>query len=504
VRRAGILLHPTSLPGPFGIGDLGSATDAFLDWAAVAGATVWQVLPLGPVGERSHSPYDGISAFAGNPLLISPERLVVDGLLSPSALDEAPGFAAERVDYPAVRAWKERLLEEAWQRFRRHGTSATRERLRAFAADTRRAPWLADWELFCALKRRYDGAPWNAWPSALARREPAALAEAREELTAETGFHRFVQFLFFSQWARVHGTASRRGLRILGDVPIYVAHDSADVWAHRELFDLDEDGRPQHVAGVPPDYFCPAGQRWGNPLYRWDRMASDGYEWWVSRLRGNLELTDLVRIDHFRAFAAYWEVPADQPDARAGRWAPGPGLPFFAALRRGVGGLPIVAEDLGVITSDVEALRDTVGLPGMRVLQFAFDEDNSSHLPHRHRARSVVYTGTHDNDTTGGWYATLSREARARFRDYLGSRGQEPHWDLVRAACTSAAELAVLPLQDLLGLGSTARMNRPGEVKGNWEWRLLPDQLTGVAPRLRRLLEVSGRLPKPVPEDDSP
>jgi len=501
VRRAGLLLHPTSLPGPFGVGDLGPGAESFLDWAVTAGVGLWQVLPLTAPGE-GNSPYTALSAFAGNPLLISPERLIEDRLLSPAALEHVPQFPADRVDFPAVGRWKEGLLREAWARFRRRGPAAQRDRHRVFAADDRHT-WLGDWELYSALKARHGGLPWHAWPAPLARRDPAALDAARDELVAETGYHRFVQFVFFSQWGRLRGAAAQRGIRLLGDLPIYVAHDSADVWANQELFDLDKKGMPRHVAGVPPDYFSQTGQLWGNPLYRWDRMAADGYRWWIDRLRGSLELTDLVRVDHFRAFASYWQVPAGAATAAAGTWVPGPGQAFFTALRGGLGGLPIVAEDLGVITADVDALRESARLPGMKVLQFAFDEEDSLHLPHHHPERSVVYTGTHDNDTTLGWYGTLDRTARERFAEYLGRDGEGAHWQLIRAAYTSTSELAVVPMQDVLGLGSDARMNVPGRAEGNWSWRVPPGEPRGDLPeRLRRLARVSGRLPPP--RDDAP
>jgi 4-alpha-glucanotransferase len=486
-----VLAHPTSLPGPFPVGDLGSACERFFAWARTAGASWWQVLPLGPPGEGG-SPYTARSAFAGNPLLVSPERLVAAGLLAPDALDEPPPGGGA-VDFVTVERWKEALLRAAWERFLAAPPAGMRDRLREFAADPRHA-WLPDWELFSALRARHPG-PWTHWPRSLARREPAALDAARTELLGECAYHRFVQFLFFDQWRQVRDAARAAGLQVLGDVPIYVAHDSVDVWAHQELFDLDEDGRPRHVAGVPPDYFSADGQRWGNPLYRWERLAESGYAWWVERLRANLELADRVRLDHFRALAAYWEIPAGEPTAVNGRWVPGPGIALLEALRGALGGLPLVAEDLGVITADVVALRERAGLPGMRVLQFAFDAPDSLHLPHRHVPHCVVYTGTHDNDTTAGWFAGLDPGARGRVLDYLGGDGIEPHWDLIRGACTSVAELAVVPLQDVLGLGSEARMNTPGEAAGNWRWRARADQLRGhEAAQLRRLVELSGRL----------
>jgi len=501
-RAAGILLHPTSLPGPFGVGDLGPAADRFLDWARDAGQSYWQVLPLGPP-TLGDSPYTAFSAFAGNPLLISPELLAAEGLLESSDLDDRPGFAPVRIDYGQVKGWKEGLLRKSFARFRDNPTDALEAELEDFAERSDERFWLDDWALYSALKERFGGVAWTEWPSELVRREDGALSAARNELEDEIAYHRWVQFLFFRQWRRLRSEAARRGVAILGDLPFYVAGDSAEVWAHAELFDLDDDGQPLRVAGVPPDYFSDDGQLWGNPLYRWDRMAENGYRWWIERLAANLRLTDLVRIDHFRAFCDYWVVPAGETTAKNGRWVDGPGIGFFEAIRETLGELPLVAEDLGDIHEGVEELRRAIGLPGMRVLQFGFDPSDDHHVPHHHEPDAVVYTGTHDNDTAVGWYTGLDPRTRERFADYSGlgesgGRKKEPHWALIRLAYTSVADLAIVPVQDVLGLGREARMNTPGREGGNWVWRLAEGDLDpAAARRLHRLAELSGRLAEP-------
>jgi len=498
-REAGILLHPTSLPGPFGIGDLGLEAERFLDWAAAAGQTLWQILPLGPTG-GGNAPYGSSSAFAGNPLLISPERLLSDGLLPVAAFDELPPFPRERVAFDAVHAWKEGLLRRSWEHFRANADDERREELEAFRRAPAQAEWLSDWALFAALKAHFGGRSWLDWDRELRVREPGALKRSRRSLSDEIGFQSYLQFLFFRQWERLRAAARDRGIRILGDVPMYVSLDSADVWSHPDLFALDADGRPTEVSGVPPDYFSETGQLWGNPLYRWDRLKQERYAWWVQRIRANLRLMDLLRIDHFRAFAAYWAVPAGEATALNGVWKTGPGAGLFDALRDALGELPIVAEDLGIITPDVRALLSELGFPGMKVLQFAFYEADSEHLPHRHVPSCVVYTGTHDNDTARGWYGALKPEERERVWDYLGSDGSEIHWDLIRAAYGSVAERAIVPLQDVLGLGSEGRMNTPALAAGNWSWRVASEGFrAGDADRLRRMAALSGRLPAAPP-----
>ncbi len=495
-RQAGVLLHPTSLPSQFGVGDLGPAADAFLDWASEAGLALWQVLPAGPTGPH-HSPYDGLSAFAGNPLLISPEWLVEEGLLPAGALDGAPDFPVGRVDWERVLPFRRRLLEESFRHARSLGAKIEGEIAR-FAGAPSQAAWLPDWVLFAALREKNESRAFMEWDPALALREETALAAARVDLAEAIAFHTYTQFLFFRQWQRVKAAANARGISILGDVPIYVAGDSADVWAHRRLFALSEDGRPTVVAGVPPDDFSADGQRWGHPLYRWDVLAEEGYDWWIERIRLNLRLADAVRLDHFRGFSTYWEVPASAATAREGRWVNGPGLMLFMAIQHALGDVGLVAEDLGVLTDDVRRLLEVLGLPGMKVLQFAFGELDSEHLPHHHVSNSVVYTGTHDNDTTRAWFAALPEDARARFCDYLGTPGEDAAWDLIRAAYASVADRAVVPMQDILNLGAEGRMNVPGRTGQNWDWRAAKDAFSPeVAGRLRRLATLTGRAASP-------
>lgn len=484
-RDAGVLLHPTSLPGGYGVGDFGDELTAFLDWAASAGMRIWQTLPLNPPG-FGNSPYGCLSSFAGNPLLISPQRLLQEGLLPHAAVEATPDFADDHVEFPRVAAFKHRLLRMAWERIE------DRSGLDEFTDEQR--DWLDDFALFMALKDRTGGAPWWTWDRAVADRDERALARIRKELAPEIDFHRFVQGLFFRQWAAVRAAAAARGIRIFGDVPIYVAHDSADVWAHRELFQLDGRGMPTVVAGVPPDYFSATGQRWGNPLYRWDVLRESNYRWWVSRVRASLRLADIVRLDHFRGFAAYWEIPAGEPTAIHGRWMPGPGRELFDAIEESIGELPLVAEDLGFITAEVHELRRSIGVPGMKILQFGFAQADSPHLPHRYEPETVVYTGTHDNDTACGWFMSAPDEERRAAEAYLGATEETIAPAMVRAVYTSVAQTAIVPVQDILGLGEEARMNRPGDSQHNWGWRLGADALTREdAARLRRLAEISGR-----------
>jgi 4-alpha-glucanotransferase len=491
-RQAGVLLHPTSLPSRFGVGDLGPAADAFLDWASQAGLRLWQVLPPGPTGPH-HSPYDGLSAFAGDPLLVSPEWLVEEGLLPAGALDGAPEFPEGRVDWERVVPFRRRLLEDSFRHAKSLGGRILDEVAR-FAEASSNDAWLSDWSLFAALREKHAGLPWTEWDPSLARREEAALATARVELAEEIAFHTYAQFLFFRQWQRVKSEANTRDISIMGDLPIYVAGDSADVWAHRRLFALGEDGRPTASAGVPPDDFSADGQLWGHPLYRWDVLAEEGYDWWIERIRLNLRLADAVRLDHFRGFSAYWEVPAGAATARDGRWVNGPGLMLFMAIQHALGDVTLVAEDLGLLTEDVRRLLEILGLPGMKVLQFAFGETDSEHLPHHYVPNLVVYTGTHDNDTSRSWFASLDEGAKARFRDYLGTSGEDAAWDLIRAAFASVADRAIAPMQDFLGLGAEGRMNVPGRVDANWDWRATVDAFSpDLAARLRRLVALTGR-----------
>jgi 4-alpha-glucanotransferase len=504
-RASGILLHPTSLPGPYGIGDLGQEAYRFVDFLAAAGQTLWQILPVAPTG-YGDSPYAAFSAFAGNPLLLSPDLLLDGGLLDADDLRDMPDFPADRVDYGAVFAWKMAVLRRSYERSK--GSASERSDLASLAEEN--AGWLGDYALFMAVKAAHGGSDWNDWEEGIALRRPESLAHWRERVADDVGFQTYIQILFLKQWFAVKQYANERGVRIVGDIPIFVAYDSADVWAHPDLFALDARGRPTVVAGVPPDYFSATGQYWGNPLYRWDVMAEDGYAWWVERFRNAFRLYDVVRLDHFRGFAAYWEVPVnDERTAVNGRWVPGPGEPFFAAVREALGERPIIAEDLGLITPDVAALREAVGVPGMRVLQFAFGgpevDPTNLYLPHNFDRNTVVYTGTHDNDTTLAWYRAAPEQERANVKQYLGidaggewedmdAMGRVVTRTLIRAALGSVANMAIVPLQDLLELGHEARMNMPGRSGGNWQWRYWAGALTDdVRDRLRELTVLYAR-----------
>jgi 4-alpha-glucanotransferase len=504
-RSSGILLHPTSLPGRFGIGDLGPEAYKFIDYLAAGNQTLWQVMPLGPTG-YGDSPYSSFSAFAGNVNLISPERLVNDGLLAADDLQAVPEFASERVDFGKVIDYKKTLPGKAYHNFKQTQNHNVIEQLNGFRHYA--AAWLEDYALFSALKDQPDGTAWNTWEPELARRDERALAAARETLREQIEAHEFYQYLFFKQWLELKAYANQKGIKIIGDMPIFVAHNSADVWANRQMFKLNDDGSPHVVAGVPPDYFSKTGQLWGNPIYDWQRLQASGFQWWIERMRTMLRTVDIVRIDHFRGFAAYWEVPADQETAETGEWVPAPGRELFAALRKELGDIAVIAEDLGTITPDVHALRDELGLPGMRVLQFAFGgTSDNTHLPHNYDKNSVVYTGTHDNDTVVGWFkgqpgegSTLNAEQIERERDYcrnyLSTDGAEINWDFIRALYASAGDTAVVPLQDVLGLGSEARMNTPATMSGNWSWRFRSGDLNEeLGARLRRLAELYGRFP---------
>jgi 4-alpha-glucanotransferase len=491
-RASGLLLHPTSLPGRFGIGDLGSEALSWVDFLAAAGQKLWQVLPLGPTG-YGDSPYQSFSAFAGNPYLVSPERLLEDGLLEPGDLAGVPAFPAGRVDYGPVIEWKLAILAKAHARFSAGAAAGLRRDYDGFCRA--QAGWLDDFALFMALKEAHGGATWTTWEAGLGAREPVALAAARERLAVAVDSQRFRQFLFFRQWSAVRAHARAAGVRIIGDLPIFVAHDSADVWSHPGLFQLDVKGAPAVMAGVPPDYFAKTGQLWGNPLYRWDVMARDGYAWWVERLRATFDVVDIARLDHFRGFEAYWEVPGGQATAEKGRWVKGPGAAFFESVKAALGALPIIAEDLGFVTPEVLALRDRFGLPGMKILQFAFDQDaRHPFLPHNYTRNCVAYTGTHDNDTTPGWYAAAPESQRHFARSYLGCQGDDLTWALIRAGLASVADTFIAPLQDILELGPEARMNLPGRLGGNWGWRFRSGQLTDtVRDRLLGLTETYGR-----------
>lgn len=495
-RASGILLHPTSLPGPHGAGDLGPAAYHFVDWLATAGQKLWQILPLGGVGP-GHSPYMSPSAFAGNLLLIDLAALADAGWLPHAALAEAPAMDARRIDFAAMVPWRMALLAQAARAFAAHAQPAQRTAHEAFCAE--HAAWLEDFALFMALSEAHPGRDWADWPGPLARREPAALAQAAAQHAGRIAFWRFAQWQFFAQWRRLKDYANGKGVAIVGDAPIFIAPQSAEVWARQDLFELDGDGRQRVVAGVPPDYFSATGQRWGNPLYRWSAHAAEGYAWWTARIRHTFALVDIVRIDHFRGFAAHWEIPASEPTAVHGRWVPGPGLALFEAIAAALGPLPIIAEDLGIITPDVDALRRAAALPGMRVLQFAFDgKAENPYLPHHFDADTVVYTGTHDNDTSCGWWAAAGAAERAQAAAYMGQDVEQLtpaiHWALIRLAWASVADTAIAPLQDVLGLSGAHRMNLPGEGEGHWAWRFGWDMVQPEhAARLAELTRLYGR-----------
>ena len=494
-RASGILLHPTSFPSRFGIGELGQQAYGFIDFLVESGQQLWQILPLGPTG-YGNSPYLCYSALAGNPLLIGLERLCDEGLLDRATLDVLPTLPADCVDYEAVIPQKMSLLHQAYQRFKDGVNPDLFEPFDRFCAEE--GHWLDDYAFFIAVKRTSNDAPWYEWDPALAKREPAAMAEGRDRLGDEIGFSKYVQFEFFRQWTDLKRYANDRGVQILGDIPIYVAGDSADVWANPDLFCLNpETGKASLMAGVPPDYFSETGQLWGNPVYNWEALAATGYEWWIGRFRHMLKLVDWMRIDHFRGFEGYWAVPEGDTTAMNGQWLPGPGAELFEAVDRALGKLPIVAEDLGIITPEVEALRDRFEFPGMKILHFAFDSGSGNpYLPHNFGTPNcLAYTGTHDNDTTVGWFSQRSPDDQARVRAYLGYVGSDGiHWDLMRTALASVAAWTIFPLQDLFGLGTEARFNTPGLATGNWGWRYRPGACTPeLAERLRIMVELYGR-----------
>ena len=493
-RSSGILLHPTSLPGRYGVGDLGDAAFGFVDFLVGAKLGIWQVLPLGPTG-FSDSPYQCFSAFGGNPLLISPDTLIADGLLTSDDVRAVPPFPADRVDFGPVIAYKRDLLRRAAQRFK---TGANRALTTAFESFQReQASWLDDYALFMAVKEHHNRAMWHTWEPDIAKRIPTALTRWRTRLAEAVVDHQLFQFLFFRQWRAVKQYANERGIRIIGDVPIFVAHDSADTWSHRDLFFLNRRGELTVVAGVPPDLFSATGQLWGNPPYRWDVMAAQHYRWWIDRLRTSLTLVDVLRIDHFIGFTRSWQVRAGEPTATKGRWVRGPGLAFGHTVRKALGTLPIIAEDLGAVTPEVDAMRDQLELPGMKVLQFAFGGDATNRfLPHNYTPNYVAYTGTHDNDTTVGWFRAAEPDVRSFVQRYLARSGDDIAYDFLRAAMSSVADTVIVPLQDVLALGSEARMNLPGRPAGNWGWRYRAEMLGDWhRERLREMVELYGREP---------
>lgn len=503
-RASGILLHPTSLPCRFGIGDLGKDAYQFVDFLASTGQRLWQILPLGPTG-YGNSPYQCLSVFAGNPLLISLDRLVEDRSLEPADLENMPSFPEDRVDYGSVIKFKMPLLKKSFGIFEKKASSSEQEQFETFCQQN--DSWLETYSLFMALKDAHGLATWHTWAEDVRRRQLKSLERWNKKLDHEICCHKYQQYQFFKQWSELKKYCNERGIRLIGDMPIFIALDSTEVWAHPEMFYLDTSGKPTVVAGVPPDYFSKTGQLWGNPLYRWDVMARDNYAWWIERFRATHTLVDIIRLDHFRGFEKYWEVPGTDITAMNGRWVSGPGLELFEAVQKVLGTLPIIAEDLGVITPEVDALRNQLGFPGMRVLQFAFGSDLKAddYKPHNYPRNCVVYTGTHDNNTTIGWFkgsaiedSTQSREDKKREKQivlkYLGTDGHEINWDFIRLASMSVADTAIIPMQDILGLGSKARMNLPGTTKENWCWRFVPDRLTEeIKDRLKELTAIYGR-----------
>ena len=469
-RSSGILLHPTSLPGSYGIGDIGSRAHRWIEFLSAAGCGLWQVLPIGPTG-YGDSPYQCFSSFAGNPLLISPDALLKDDLLHPDDLYDHPCFPEHRVEFGEVIPWKAGVLDRSFIRYQHTQSPPLNAEMEEF--QVKHSAWLDDFALFMALKEAHGGAPWHTWEKPLRERQPEAVSKARKQHAIAIQRQVYRQFLFYRQWAKLKSFAHEKNIQIIGDIPIFVAHDSADVWANPHLFHLDATGMPTFVAGVPPDYFAPTGQLWGNPLYRWDVHADTAYTWWLDRIKATLNLVDIIRIDHFRGFAGYWEVPGKAKTAEIGRWVPGPGKDFFRSIRQSLGDLPIIAEDLGVITPDVIELRDSFDLPGMRIFQFAFDSDpDDPFLPHNYPVNCVVYTGTHDNDTVRGWYDRVPEKDKAFYRRYLDRDGAMVNWDMIRGVWSSVAVFGLAPMQDFLDLGNEARMNYPGNPSGNWMWRM--------------------------------
>ena len=493
-RSSGILFHPTSLPGKYGIGTLGKEAYAFIDFLKKSRQKLWQIFPLGPTG-YGDSPYQSFSSFAGNPYLIDFDLLIEAHLLSEEDLrDVFFGDNEEYIDYGAVYNQKYPLLRKAYENFKSSDNHEMRENLEHFKREN--ASWLNDYSLYISLKNHFNGLPWNEWPQDIKNRENAAMEHYKNELADDIEYHNFIQFLFFKQWGDVKRYANENGIKIIGDIPIFVAADSSDAWANPEIFLFDEERKPVKVAGVPPDYFSATGQLWGNPLYNWQKLKETNYSWWVERVRANLSTCDIIRIDHFRGFEAYWAVPYGDDTAINGQWEPGPGIDLFNAIKSQLGELPIIAEDLGLMTQGVIDLREATGFPGMKILGFAFDSgEENDYLPHTYTKNCVVYTGTHDNDTLIGWFQKAKEEDRQFARDYLNSRSDdEIHWDAIRGAWSSVASMAISPVQDFLGLGSEARINTPGVAAGNWQWRLRHGVLTDeLAERIAKLTRVYSR-----------
>lgn len=504
VRQSGILVHPTSFPGPYGIGDLGKEAYAFIDFLKKSGQTLWQILPLGPTGEEG-SPYSSYSSFAGQPLLISPEKLKEYGLLATEDLAMFYPVAGERVDYSNILACKEPFYQKAFQTFQ--NLPEDHPLYKEFKSFKRKQNfWLKDYGLFMALKKHFEGKSWHKWPKAIRRPDDKTKKKWRETLSSEVFYEEFLQFIFYKQWFELKSYANDNGISIIGDIPIFVADDSADVWASPELFYVTKDGFPTVVSGVPPDYFSATGQLWGNPLYKWQAHKETGFAWWISRIKAQLSLCDILRIDHFRAFQDYWSIPAKAETALEGRWKPGPREEFFDAVKAALGeDLPIIAEDLGLITEDVIALRDYAGLPGMKILQFAFDEDpTNAYLPYNiTNPNSVCYTGTHDNNTTLGWYKESPEMTKDVVRRFFNTDGNQIHWDMIRGCFGSCSYKAIVPIQDIFGQDENSRMNIPGVAKGNWGYRYQPGMLTDeLAEHLLSITKLFGRYQAPAVEDE--
>lgn len=491
-RIAGLLMHPTSLPGAFGIGDLGPQSYAFVDFLKLSGQHIWQTLPLGPTG-TNNCPYQCFSSFAGQPLLISPELLVEDGLLKDDDLTNVPAFPTDTVDYKAVTEYKTGLFHKAFDTF--CTLEKENELVSLFDTFCEETEWLNDYAMFMAIKTAKGGTNWLSWEKKYRKPTKTQKAAIARELEKEITYEKFIQWVFFRQWMKLKDYANENGILLVGDIPIFVSPDSADVWAEPKLFQLDKDGFPKVVAGVPPDYFSKTGQLWGNPLYDWKYHKKTGYTWWMNRIKAQLTLSDVVRIDHFRGLESYWEVPADAETALEGKWVKGPGAEFFQTICDTLGeNLPIIAEDLGIITDEVRELRDQFGLPGMKILQFAFEDEDSAYLPYNQTFNCICYTGTHDNDTTVGWYRTASEKAKDKVRRYMNTDASAIHWDFIRTCFGTPARMAIVPVQDLFGQGSECRMNIPGVAEGNWAYRVKEGYFNeNLAAHLRSVTRLYGR-----------
>jgi len=475
LRNSGVLLHISSLPSEFGVGDLGTEAYTFVDNLAQSGIKIWQILPLGPNGP-GNSPYQAYSAYAGDPILISPDKLIEWGLLSKTELKDKPSFNASIVNFEEVSAWKQKIHLKAWQTFILQAPDSFNQEYDAFLNEHNW--WLSDYALYTACKEKYEDECWNKWPQEIVDRNPEVLEKLKWELNKEFEFERFQQFLFFRQWFQLKNFANSKGIQIFGDIPLYVALDSSDVWANQKMFLLDEIGMPTLVGGVPPDYFCEDGQLWGNPVFNWEELEKTGFQWWIARLYFNLHMFNLIRIDHFRGLESFWAVPAVAETAKIGQWLPAKGFELLSIMKSRQGKLPIIAEDLGIITMEVERLRDQFNLPGMKVLQFAFSSDSANeHLPHNISDNTIAYTGTHDNDTLIGWWQSIENTERKKAGEYIGRKTGNVRQRLIELIWSSSAQTAIIPMQDILALGTEARMNIPGTATGNWGWRFQKRQL---------------------------